>query len=93
MCDLVDFLEGYSEFMGDDFDKIVCLLRLLPNSYVYLFVRHLLDCEHVLVRGDCRSGVCSVGLIYYDDGKIVLDSEDDSSGVFVLLELPSVWEV
>lgn len=86
---LSDFLDCYAEHI-EDYEALVLILSLLPDSYVYLFVRNLLGAGEFLDDGNLFEGVPLVGVIRVVDDVIVLESGCE---VVVLLELPPVFEV
>jgi len=93
MCDYLErFLEEYYEFCSEDYNLLLYLLSLLPNSYQYQFVVNLVNHSHYLVKGDLECGRKTVGHIYYADNKIVLET-NSCEGDVILLNLPCSWDI
>lgn len=89
MSFLSDFLDCYVDHI-EDYEALVLILSLLPDSYVYVFVRNLLGAGEFLDDGNVYEGVALVGIIKVVGDVIVLESGVD---VIVLLELPPAFEL
>ncbi|RAP49174.1 MAG: hypothetical protein BZ138_08190 [Methanosphaera sp. rholeuAM270] len=85
------FLEDYYNNI-DDYNAMIYILSLLPDSLQYQFVRNILKYNSYLFEGDVVEGLPAVGLISIKNDKIILESGDLDEPV-ILLVLPEVWDI
>ncbi len=83
------FLECYYEHI-ENYEALLFILSLLPDSFQYSFAKNLLKYETFLEEGDIYEGKKLSGLIKIDCDKIILDCEDEN---IVLLYLPPLHEI
>lgn len=89
MSYLEQFLEKYYGHI-DDYEGLLFILSLLPDSYQYVFAKNLLDHDDCLEDGDFMRGVPPKGVIRIFDEKIFLVVDEKS---ILLLDLPPSFEV
>lgn len=86
------FLMGYEEHI-ENFDALLHILSLLPDSYKFLFTINLLKNEKYLEDGNLYKGIIPDGLICVNEDGIVLQSTLIKNGSVILLEFPSIYEI
>ena len=89
MSYLVDFLDCFEEHI-EDYEILLYVLSLLPDSLQYMFALNLLKYRSYLLDGNIHTGEKTQGFIELDDKCIFLTTYDDK---YVLLELPPAFEI
>lgn len=90
MTYLETFLECYYEHI-ENYEALLFILSLLPDSAQYVFAKTLLEHEDLLNDGDVYEGKKLEGIIKIKNNLILL--ENPSIENLVLLELPPVHEI
>ena len=91
MSYLEQFLEDYY-YNIDNYNALIYILSLLPNSYQYQFTKNLLKYDDYISEGDVKKGEGIEGLIVIENDEIILKSPDLENASAVLLTLPESWD-
>lgn len=89
MSYLVDFLDCFEEHI-EDYEILLYVLSLLPDSFQYIFALNLLKYRGCLIDGDIHTGEKTQGFIELDGKCIFLTTDDEK---YILLELPPAFEI
>lgn len=89
MCYLEEFLVQYYDHI-EDYEALIYLLSLLPQSYQYIFLLNLLEQEGNMVEGDLYEGMALEGIIKIKHRQIIIEFESYDE---VLLDLPPKWDL
>ncbi len=89
MSYLEQFLDKYYNHV-EDYESLLFILSLLPDSYQYVFAKNLLKYDDCLEDGDLMEGIKPTGIIRIFDEKIFLVLDEKS---ILLLDLPPSYDI